>query len=63
MLDLGSTAFRYATFGEGTGPIVLDTFVRCTGIETRLVACPLGSRISGCEHRLDAGVRCLAQTG
>ena len=63
MLDLGSTALRYAFFGQGTGPIVLNNFVQCTGSETRLLDCPLGSRISSCQHYYDVGVRCLAQTG
>ena len=63
MLDLGSTALRNAFFGQGTGPIVLNNFVQCTGSETRLVDCPLGRRISSCRHSYDVGVRCLAQTG
>ena len=58
---LGSQAFHWATFGQGSGSIYLNR-IGCSGNEARLVDCPSGST-SGCGHAHDAGVRCQAQTG
>ena len=58
-LIVGSTAFSFATFGQGSGPILLDN-VQCTGSESRLVDCPANPLgIHNCIHFEDAGVRCL----
>ena len=51
-----------ATFGQGTGAILLDQ-VACTGTETRLVDCssnPLG--VHDCTHSEDAGVTCQSMS-
>ena len=55
---LGAQPFILATFGQGTGPILLDE-VNCDGTETRLVDC-LSASIDehDCEHNEDVGVRC-----
>ena len=53
-----ATAFNYAYFGQGTGPIQLDN-VGCNGLESTLLQC---SHITNhnCGHNQDAGVRCSA---
>ena len=54
----GATAFVRASFGPGTGPILLDN-VGCSGSETRLVDCiNNGIGVNNCGHNEDAGVRC-----
>ena len=58
ILNVGVVAFSRATFGQGTGPILLDQ-VACVGTEGRLADCranPVG--IHDCSHSEDAGVRC-----
>ena len=49
---------RVATFGQGTGPILLDNLM-CVGTETRLFDCPHnGVGIHNCAHSEDAGAVC-----
>ena len=65
-LGLGSTGRSYsrALFGQGSGPIWLDS-VFCTGSESTLVSCGhLGVNITrNCDHSEDAGVRCSGTLG
>ena len=58
MVFAGATAHSTAFFGQGTGPIWLDS-VQCSGIETRLVNClSNGVGIHDCDQSEDAGVTC-----
>ncbi|XP_054449358.1 galectin-3-binding protein [Pteronotus mesoamericanus] len=55
-------ALGRATFGQGTGPIMLDE-VQCTGTEPSLANCSsLGWLMSRCGHNQDAGVICSNET-
>ena len=60
-LGFGSsgTAIGSAGFGNGSGPILLDS-VSCTGSEPILASCGhLGINVTrSCSHAEDAGVRC-----
>ena len=56
----GATAYSWARFGQGRGPIVMDE-VRCTGNELKLMDCPL-SLSHNCGHHEDAGVQCTLST-
>eukprot|EP00118_Oscarella_pearsei_P028010 m.1551 g.1551 ORF g.1551 m.1551 type:complete len:371 (+) comp7186_c0_seq1:94-1206(+) len=49
---------RYAEFGQGSGPILMDN-VKCTGNEEKLQQCPFGGwKNTDCRHSEDAGVIC-----
>jgi len=65
-LGFGSlgTALRSAFFGQGSGPILLDS-VLCTGNELTLFSCiHLGFGVTrNCSHSKDAGVRCIGTQG
>lgn len=51
-------AHRYAFYGEGTGPVLLDE-VQCSGYEERLDLCSSNGWYNhDCSHREDAGVQC-----
>ena len=57
-MSIDATALSSATFGQGSGPIILDN-VQCTGREARLFDCPanpIGRH--DCVHSEDASVRC-----
>ena len=60
-LGFGSsgTAIGSASFGQGSGPILLDS-VTCSGNESTLASCGhLGVNVtSSCSHSEDAGMRC-----
>ena len=57
--ESSGTAVGSAGFGQGSGPIWLDS-VTCTGSESTLASCShLGINVTrSCSHAKDAGVRC-----
>ncbi|XP_046542992.1 uncharacterized protein LOC124253292 [Haliotis rubra] len=58
--DFSSGGFvqRQAGYGEGTGPVWLDS-VACVGSEVTITQCPRGVwGTNGCGHDHDAGVTC-----
>ena len=65
-LGFGSsgTATVLASFGQGSGSILLDSMM-CSGNETTLASCGhLGVNVTrSCSHGEDAGVRCNLQLG
>lgn len=58
---MGAVVAPFATFGQGTDPIVFDD-VMCLGTETSLFDCPFIST-HNCIHLEDAGIRCQACKG
>ena len=65
-LGFGSsgTAIGSASFGQGSGPILLSS-IACSGIEPSIINCAhLGLNItSSCSHSEDSGVICGEQNG
>ena len=55
-----ATAYSFARYGQGTGPIHLDN-VACTGTEDALVNCTYDSDTSDCSHFEDASVLCQCE--
>ena len=58
---IGSTAFRNAHFGPGSGGIFMDD-VHCSGSESQLRDCPHISNQT-CDHDEDASVQCQTGSG
>ena len=57
-MDVAPTAYRYARYGQGRGPIYLDN-LQCNGDESSLQQCPhRGVGIHDCGHGEDASVSC-----
>ena len=65
-LGFGEYGFSYygAYFGQGSGPIWLDSVI-CTGTESKLASCGhLGFNVTrSCSHSEDVGVRCYGTQG
>ena len=65
-LGVGSygSSYNYGSFGQGSGPIWLDS-VSCTGNESMLISCAhLGINVTrSCSHSEDAVVRCYGTQG
>ena len=53
----GATAYTNAYFGQGSGPIFMDS-VSCGSSDTALLACSYDPNTSENNHGKDAGVRC-----
>lgn len=53
----GGIAYRSAHFGEGSGPIWLDS-IECIGTETHLLHCTHQTDTSEDSHDEDVGVAC-----
>ena len=56
-ISTDATALAHASFGQGSGPILLDN-VQCVGTEDRLVDCPHDQSPVNCSNFTDAGVHC-----
>ena len=61
---ISGTAIGSAGFGQGSGPILLDS-VSCNGSEPILTSCGhLGINVTrSCSHAEDAGVKCSGLQG
>ena len=61
---ISGTAIGSAGFGQGSGPILLDS-VSCNGSEPILISCGhLGINVTrSCSHAEDAGVKCRGLQG
>ena len=56
--SVGPVAAFYAAFGQGTGPVYLNS-MGCTGTESSLLSCShSGIGVAYCSHSSDAGVVC-----
>ena len=62
--ESSGTAIGSAGFGQGSGPILLDS-VTCIGSESTLASCghPGVGIVTSCDHSRDAGVRCIGGQG
>ena len=56
----GATYLSNAAFGEGLGPIQLNS-LNCRGTEGRLVNCTESARPARCTHAEDVGVVCQGE--
>lgn len=58
-----SKAYGGAIFGEGSGPIWMNT-VNCSGSEANLTECRhRGWGVSDCDHGKDVSINCLPPNG
>ena len=57
IIVIGAVTYRYAHFGQGTGPIFVRS-IGCSGSESSWLQCSWTRFQSGCGHYEDAGVRC-----
>ena len=57
----GATGHSGAYFGEGRGPVNLDS-VQCTGSEYSLTDCEIEESGRRTTHSLDVGVKCQPGT-
>ena len=61
IMYIATAANGLATYGQGSGPILLDDLA-CTGTETRLIDCPHnGVGTHNCAHFEDAGAVCACK--
>ena len=62
MLELlpltGATAFPGSVFGQGTGPIFMESLL-CSGTESNVLDCSVILGYHFCSHMEDASVQCL----
>lgn len=62
MKNIGAFPTTRASFGQGTGEILLSN-VQCIGSEERLVDCRrINLNENACSHSEDAGVTCQERT-
>ena len=57
MFHTGAMPHSNAYFGEGEGPIPLDS-VECSGLENRLIECGMNYSDNSTSHSLDVRVKC-----
>ena len=53
----GATPYSHAYFGEGSGPIHLDS-VECSGTEYNVTECEIAGNTRQTTHSQDVGVKC-----
>ena len=62
LLFIAALAITRTVFGQGTGPIYLNS-VGCTGTESSLLSCShSGIGVTYCSHTYDVGVVCPTST-